>query len=130
MSLNRQLTNDWYFKIKKCLMKNTNIFQQVWFFRSNLYMLQKIRWFVTWWIDSSIISLDSNLTRLSPRRQTAQKMRFSIKDFFSKCDQIPRKLRIWLHLLKNSLMKNLIFCAVTIEVEKKEMDQDFDAFQS
>ena len=57
-------------------------------------------------------------------------MRFSIKDFFSKCDQIPRKLRIWLHLLKNSLMKNLIFCAVTIEVEKKEMDQDFDAFQS
>ena len=26
---------------------------------------------------------------------TAQKMKFSIKDFFSKCDQIRRKLRIW-----------------------------------
>ena len=25
---------------------------------------------------------------------TAQKMKFSIKDFFSKCDQIRRKLRI------------------------------------
>ena len=26
---------------------------------------------------------------------TAQKMTFSIKDFFSKCDQIRRKMRIW-----------------------------------
>ena len=31
---------------------------------------------------------------------TAQKMKFSIKDIFSKCDQIRRKLQIWLHLLK------------------------------
>ena len=30
-------------------------------------------------------------------------MKFSIKDFFSKCDQIRRKLRIWSHLLKKSL---------------------------
>ena len=39
-------------------------------------------------------------------------MKFSIKDFFSKCDQIRRKLRIRSHLLKKSLMENLIFCAV------------------
>ena len=39
-------------------------------------------------------------------------MKFSIKDFFSKCDQIRRKLQIWSHLLKKSLMKNFIFCAV------------------
>ena len=39
-------------------------------------------------------------------------MKFSIKDFFSKRDQIRRKLRIWLHLLKKSLMENVIFCAV------------------
>ena len=31
---------------------------------------------------------------------------FSIKDFFSKCDQIHRKLRIWSHLLKKSLIEN------------------------
>ena len=37
---------------------------------------------------------------------TAQKMKFSIKDFFSKCDQIHKKLRIWSHLLKKSLMEN------------------------
>ena len=43
---------------------------------------------------------------------TAQKIKFSIKDYFSKCDQIRRKLRIWSHLLKKSLMKNFIFCAV------------------
>ena len=39
-------------------------------------------------------------------------MKFSIKDIFSKCDQIPSFLRIWSHLLKKSLMGNFIFCAV------------------
>ena len=43
---------------------------------------------------------------------TAQKMKFSITDFFSKSDPIRRKLRIWSHLLKKSLMENFIFCAV------------------
>ena len=38
-------------------------------------------------------------------------MEFSIKDFFSKCDQIRRFLRIWSRLLKKSLMENFIFCA-------------------
>ena len=42
----------------------------------------------------------------------AQKMKFSIKDFFSKCDQIRRSLRIWSHLFKKSLMVNFVFCAV------------------
>ena len=40
---------------------------------------------------------------------TPQKMKFSIKDFFSKCDQICSFLRIWSHLLKKSLMENLLF---------------------
>ena len=43
---------------------------------------------------------------------TTQKMTFSITDFFSKCNQILRKLRIWSHLLKKPLMKNLIFSTV------------------
>ena len=42
---------------------------------------------------------------------TVQKIKFSIKDFFSKCDQVHKKLRIWSHLLKKSLMEN-IFLAV------------------
>ena len=47
--------------------------------------------------------------------RTVQKMKFSIKDFFSRCEQIRRKLRIWLHLLKKSLMENFIFCAVPMQ---------------
>ena len=39
-------------------------------------------------------------------------MKFFIKDLFSKCDQIRRKLRIWSHLLKKSLTENFIFCAM------------------
>ena len=39
-------------------------------------------------------------------------MKFSIKDFFSKCDQIRRELRVWSRLLKKFLMENFVFCAV------------------
>ena len=47
-------------------------------------------------------------------RITAQKMKFSVKDFFSKCDQICRKLQIWSHLLRKSLMENFIFCVLNL----------------
>ena len=43
---------------------------------------------------------------------TAQKIKFSIKDFLSKRDQIRSLLR--LHLLKKSLMGNFIFCIVSV----------------
>ena len=46
---------------------------------------------------------------------TAQKMKFSIKNFCSKCDQICRKPRIWSHLPNKSLMEKFIFCEVQIE---------------
>ena len=39
-------------------------------------------------------------------------MKFFIKDFFSKCDQIHSFLRILSHLLEKSLMKNFIIWAV------------------
>ena len=39
-------------------------------------------------------------------------MKFSMKGFFSKCGQIRSFLRVWPHLLKKSLLKNFIFCAV------------------
>ena len=40
-------------------------------------------------------------------------MKFSIKNFINKCDQIHRKPRIWSHLLKKFLIENFIFCAVS-----------------
>ena len=45
---------------------------------------------------------------------TAQQMKLSIKGFFSKRDQIRRKLlsQFWSHLLKKYLMENFNFCAV------------------
>ena len=46
---------------------------------------------------------------------TARKMKVSIKDFSSKCDQIRSFQRIWSHLLKKSLLENFIFCAVLRE---------------
>ena len=49
----------------------------------------------------------SFLVRLISLAVTAQKMKFSIKDFFSKWYQIRRK-----HSLNKCLMENIIFCAV------------------
>ena len=58
-----------------------------------------------------ITSINFNLPNLKCSRDyTAQKMKF--KDFFSKCDQIRRKMWTWSHLLKKSLMENFIFYAV------------------
>ena len=45
--------------------------------------------------------------KLAP--STAQKMKFPIKDFCSKFDQIRSFLQIWSHLVKKSLMENFIF---------------------
>ena len=52
------------------------------------------------------IQLREKDSSMFPDIHTAQEMKFSIKDFFS-------KLRIWSHLLKKSLMENFIFCAVS-----------------
>ena len=43
-----------------------------------------------------------------------QNVKFSIKDFFSKCDQIRSFLWIWSYLLMKSLMKNFTFCVQCI----------------
>ena len=43
-----------------------------------------------------------------------QKMKFSIMNFFRKCDQIHRNLQIWSQLLKKPLMENFFFCAVSV----------------
>ena len=43
------------------------------------------------------------------RNDTAQNVKFSIKDFFSKSDEIRSFLWIWSHLLKKSLIEKFIF---------------------
>ena len=56
-------------------------------------------------------------------------MMFCIKDFFSKCDQIRRKLRTWPHLLKKSLMENLILCAALQEECQDNFDGEIEVKQ-
>ena len=51
-------------------------------------------------------------------------MKFSIKGFLRKCDQIRNLLRIWSHLLKKSLMENFIFRAVIIKKERNQAKLD------
>ena len=53
----------------------------------------------------------------------AQKMKFFIKDFFSKCDQIRSFLQIYSHLLKKYLMENFIFCIVRFFKMRYEMEE-------
>ena len=47
-----------------------------------------------------------------------KKWSFSIKDLLSKRDEIRMKLRIWLDLLKKSLMENFTFCAVLLNLNR------------
>ena len=55
-------------------------------------------------------------------------MKFSIKDFFSKCNQIRSFLRIWSHLLKKSLMENFIFYAVRLLLSEICARQIYEVF--
>ena len=63
---------------------------------------------------SGIVS--HSIAKQNPWRisSTAQKMKISIKDFFSKFDKIRRNLRIRPHLLKESVKENFSFCRVKL----------------
>ena len=74
-----------------------------------LYLNFFLRTRFTWLTIDSVIDEE-----LWSHQNTAQKMKFSVEDFFSKCDQIHLKMWICSHLLKKSLMENFIFCAVYI----------------
>ena len=78
--------------------------------------IQTQSWEIEWseknkWRYSTLIKWSDALERAA----TAQKMKLSINDFFSKCDQIRSYLRIWSHLLKKLLIENFIFNAVMDE---------------
>ena len=71
------------------------------------YFLKALEFYLTVlfsWISKNVFYLESLWF------STTRKIKFSIKDFFSKCDQIRRKLRTWSHLLKKSSMENFISC--------------------
>ena len=59
-----------------------------------------------------------------------QNFKFSIKDFFSKYDKSCRKLRIWSHLQKKSLMEIFIYCIVIGDIKQGKFLASFNLFQS
>ena len=71
-----------------------------------------------------------NFTKLSELlfcgKSTAQKMKFSITDFSSKCNQIRSFMGIWSHLLKKFVMENFIFCAVVPKTYFWELSVNYD----
>ena len=60
------------------------------------------------YIIHTVVGIRSKHYKWNVIKLTAQKLKFSIKDFFSKYYQIRR------HLLKKSLMENFFFCAETV----------------
>ena len=54
---------------------------------------------------------------------TSQKIKFPIKDFFSKYVQIHSFLWIWSYLLNKSLMESFIFCSVPIRTVARRWTQ-------
>ena len=86
------------------------------FFTLPLYNTSKMLWKLLRDIHDMFkpLQICEEKNRLNPsscRNCTTQKMKFSIKDFFSKWDQIRSFLRIWPHLLKKYLTENFTFCA-------------------
>ena len=78
------------------LKRTTNISKMS--FSANLYMLKVNNGNIR-----TMCEIYSKLIIKTPERLfTAQKITFSIKFLFSKCDQIRRFLRMWSHLLKRS----------------------------
>ena len=90
----------------------------------NMSLLKRKRNFTVHYGSEKLSSLAPKIMELVPdsireektlsifKNTLHKKMKFSIKGFFSKCDQILSFLRILPHLLKKSLMENFIFFVV------------------
>ena len=74
----------------------------------------------------NLLSMQNSLTAHCTKNEV------SIKDFFSKCDQIRSKLWIWSYLLKKSSMEDLIFlCSwdvIKSGVELQTRSEDYSHF--
>ena len=96
------------------------VWSNIFLWRANLEGFSKWSFANAFWYDVFFWNLLSEFCkylqikseRFAIISYTAQKINFSIKDFFSKCDQIRSFLQIWSHLLKKPLMENSSFCAV------------------
>ena len=65
-------------------------------------MLRQVICFVTWWVDSSIISLDSNLTSNIIRETIKVEKKEMVQDRILRHSRINSTLRRWIVLLDKS----------------------------
>ena len=71
------------------------VFRKDWIYFFKTIFCNELVWLISWYV----------------LNYTAQKMKFSIKDFFSKVTKSAGNCG-WAHLLKKSLIENFFFCAV------------------
>ena len=57
-------------------------------------------------------------------------MKFSIQDFFSKCEQTHRKLWMYSHFLKKLVMEDLIICGVQTFMRFFKVRQEWNLFEN
>ena len=62
---------------------------------------------------------------ITVRSRTEQKTKFSIKDFFGKCDQSRNFLRILSYLLKKPSMENFISCELNVSISLSDFEEIF-----
>ena len=79
--------------------------QDSFFFHWNCQIIENT--FFTEHLQCLLLKISILLQSLSSIR--AQKMKFSVRNFFIKCDNLCRKLRIGSHLLMESVMESFIF---------------------
>ena len=111
------------FAIPRKCYKEIKAFRKLWNFRSrfpcrkNIFRESVDEWskILLMFVENRSANFCWTLTHLSvvyfTHRNSRQhkKMKFSIKNFFSKSCQIHSFLRIWSHLLNKSSIKNFIF---------------------
>ena len=81
------------FRLRKILFLRNSILEESSFVKYVYKICKTFYWYQIYGRQKAVVLLvlkyDFGSTKIG---NTAQKMRFSIKDFFSKCDQIRRKL--------------------------------------
>ena len=75
---------------------------------SSFAFLSKL--WITWNRFTILCSYQNYLTLIGVIFVNTARKIFFTKDFFNKCDQIRKKLRIWSNFMKKSLMKNFFSC--------------------
>ena len=100
---NWSVSSKFYYSKHTCSVFNNNLYQNKNNFFRNYF-----------WKEELILTISNVHFFIHGVNYIAQEMKFSIKESFSKCDQIRSFLQTWSHLLKTFLMDKFIFLCSTL----------------